>query len=520
MDVWTIALPPAFGFVIGYVTNAVAIGMLFRPFEEVRFLGLRFQGMIPRRKPEIARSVARIVASDLLKEERVAQRVAGDDVRRALETLTLEFARRHSQREYGSMRSLLGTERTEAAVRGLSVALAEGARAVGDWAATPSGRAAAASMIQGFLDRTPADLFPDEEVSLRGAILGKFLEATSSPDLEERLGAALQKTLSHLSSTERTLGQLLPPELREVLLRTVKERVPVLLRRFEEALLSKQNVEKIKGAVRSGIRAYLTETDGGVVRNLVRQLALLGRDRIFREVDEVVDANLYRLGELVYEEGNRVHLEASVAEAVDGVLSRTPGELLAPMPPEAMGRLCDQAATWLCGQLRRPAVLESLTEGFEREFGRLFRTPLRELATLSGAEADAATRWSANLCHWASSGGLERLVRQEGRPLAEGLLDLPLGQPARFAPADLLLELLRLGLDHLMPVLASKVPEILRIVDVQGLIEREVLFLPPREVERVILAVAKRELWAITWWGGVLGALVGGVQSALWSFRP
>jgi len=52
-------------------------------------------------------------------------------------------------------------------------------------------------------------------------------------------------------------------------------------------------------------------------------------------------------------------------------------------------------------------------------------------------------------------------------------------------------------------------------VDVQGLVEREVLGFSPEEVERVILTVAGRELRSITWWGGILGALVGGLQSAL-----
>jgi uncharacterized membrane protein YheB (UPF0754 family) len=520
MDFWTLALPPVFGFVIGYITNAVAIGMLFRPFEEVRFLGLRFQGMIPRRKPEIARSVARIVASDLLKEERVAQRIAGEDVRRAFEVLILDLTERCSQRDYGPLRDLLGEERAEAAVRAVNVALTELAQTLGEWVSTPAGVSTTASLIEVLLDRTPFEFVPDEEVSLQQGILGKITGALASPDLAEKLGVALRRAVARLGSSERTLGQLIPPEVHEVLLRTVKEPVPALLRRFEEALLSPQNVEKIKGAVRSGIRAYLSETEGGILKNVVRQLAILGRGRIFREVDEVVDANIYRLRELVYEEENRAHLEASIGEAVDAVLARAPGELFDRMSSDDVDRLCDQAAGWLCDQMRRPGVLEALTQGFEREFGRLFRTPFRELAAISGAEADAADRWARKIGCWAAAGGLQTVVRWDGGSLAAGLLDVPIGRPARFLPSDLLLDITRLGLDHLMPVVARKVPEILRIVDVQGLIEREVLQLSPKEVERVILTVAKRELWAITWWGGVLGAAVGGVQSALWSLRP
>ena len=44
-------LPPVLGAIIGYVTNAIAIRMLFRPFNEIRVLGLRLPftpGLIPR----------------------------------------------------------------------------------------------------------------------------------------------------------------------------------------------------------------------------------------------------------------------------------------------------------------------------------------------------------------------------------------------------------------------------------------------------------------------------------------
>ena len=37
----TLVLPPVLGAIIGYVTNAIAIRMLFRPLTEKRILGLR-----------------------------------------------------------------------------------------------------------------------------------------------------------------------------------------------------------------------------------------------------------------------------------------------------------------------------------------------------------------------------------------------------------------------------------------------------------------------------------------------
>ena len=53
--VWCI--PPLAGAVIGYVTNAVAIKMLFRPLTEIRVFGIRLPftpGILPRHRHKLA----------------------------------------------------------------------------------------------------------------------------------------------------------------------------------------------------------------------------------------------------------------------------------------------------------------------------------------------------------------------------------------------------------------------------------------------------------------------------------
>jgi len=64
---------PAVGALVGWVTNKIAIKMLFRPRKQVNFLGLKIQGVIPRRHHELAVRIAetvhdRLLTSDDLKE--------------------------------------------------------------------------------------------------------------------------------------------------------------------------------------------------------------------------------------------------------------------------------------------------------------------------------------------------------------------------------------------------------------------------------------------------------------------
>ncbi|MBA2521857.1 MAG: hypothetical protein H0V25_00850 [Solirubrobacterales bacterium] len=59
-------LLPVFGVLIGYVTNLVAIVMIFEPVEERRILGFRVHGLFLRRQREVAGIYSKVIAEDIV----------------------------------------------------------------------------------------------------------------------------------------------------------------------------------------------------------------------------------------------------------------------------------------------------------------------------------------------------------------------------------------------------------------------------------------------------------------------
>lgn len=57
---------PVIGAIHGWVTNLLAIRLLFRPRRPIRFLLWTVQGVVPRRRADLAKRVAEIVEKDLL----------------------------------------------------------------------------------------------------------------------------------------------------------------------------------------------------------------------------------------------------------------------------------------------------------------------------------------------------------------------------------------------------------------------------------------------------------------------
>ncbi|MCL2382050.1 MAG: DUF445 family protein [Treponema sp.] len=77
-------LPPLVGGLIGYVTNLVAIKMLFRPLREIRLFGLRLPftpGILPRERRKLAQSIGDMVERELVTAGVIRERLAKSEVR-------------------------------------------------------------------------------------------------------------------------------------------------------------------------------------------------------------------------------------------------------------------------------------------------------------------------------------------------------------------------------------------------------------------------------------------------------
>lgn len=74
MNWWLVSIPIISGF-IGWVTNWVAIKMLFHPRNPVRVLGLTFHGIFPKRQKQFAEKLGKLVSEELLSFSEIEQKI-------------------------------------------------------------------------------------------------------------------------------------------------------------------------------------------------------------------------------------------------------------------------------------------------------------------------------------------------------------------------------------------------------------------------------------------------------------
>ena len=93
---------PAVGAVIGYITNDIAIRMLFRPHRAKYILGVHVPftpGIIPKEKARIAGAIGKAVSENLMNREVLENSLLSDDMMSKLSNAIDEFVATQSKNE-------------------------------------------------------------------------------------------------------------------------------------------------------------------------------------------------------------------------------------------------------------------------------------------------------------------------------------------------------------------------------------------------------------------------------------
>ncbi|MGH7445450.1 MAG: DUF445 domain-containing protein, partial [Longimicrobiales bacterium] len=229
-----------FGAVAGGVTNAIAVWMLFHPYEPPRVLGYRvrlLQGAIPKNKARLATAMGRTVGGKLLTPEDLARSLQEPGFRKAFDERLTAFLDAIFHEERGSLRELLPPDVLDE----LRIMLQQ----TGDHLltrldthlASDEFRATAhkwAEALAREVDELPIGdlLTPEREQALADAAEGWIGDAVAAPGFEAAIGDYLERGSHRLLKPARTFQELLPPGLVAALERAIAGYLPIALERL------------------------------------------------------------------------------------------------------------------------------------------------------------------------------------------------------------------------------------------------------------------------------------------------
>ena len=79
MNYWLLFTLPFISAFIGWVTNWVAIKMLFHPRQPKKILGFTFQGIFPKRQQQFAEKLGKLVSAELLSFDDIESKISNPE---------------------------------------------------------------------------------------------------------------------------------------------------------------------------------------------------------------------------------------------------------------------------------------------------------------------------------------------------------------------------------------------------------------------------------------------------------
>ena len=514
---WLLFLvPPAVGAVIGLFTNWLAIKMLFRPLEARHVFGIRIPftpGILPRERERIAESLADTVANDLLTQESVEERLRSKGFRNALGVAVHDRLLALMQ---ATPASLAGSFEGPAG-RELGDTAGQVVRSIAGSEPFISGLSAAVlAALDEFKDVQLADLI---DSSLVQGLAERLGTPEGTGQLAQALAGSVFDRLCLAADRGDSLSSFWSQESIEAAAsRLVDLSYPAAARGLSAVI----NQPKVKGSMeRAGAR---------IIRRTLDRLSSVQRFFIgLGQYDRAIIENMPATIDDFVDSIDSMLVEEHIRQTISGRLTLMASELakrslssFKPFSSPEQRIQARQKAVEITGAIVSAMDSGDLLALLKAASGK---TTLGDLVTgvpgMHDGLASGLASWLSGLLAGGNSsdaGPASRLIRSFYETFAGKAGPLNLGELTGLQGSRL--ETLAATISDILVELSVKESaNVLRSLDIRSMVVAKINSLDMIEVERMLLRVIERELRAVTYFGGVLGAAIGLVQSLLFMLR-
>jgi uncharacterized membrane protein YheB (UPF0754 family) len=518
-------LIPLVSALIGYFTNWVAIRMLFRPHQKKRLFGIRLPftpGLIPRKRAELAQSIGLAVGEHLVTEEAVAERFADREVKAKLDEVIHGYIREMLSRPLADLNSLIPDGFREEWT-GFIAGLKE--RIEGWLSELLKGeeledllREQVRGRVEGALARPFGELLPDEILQgLTAQLGGLFQRLVEDERFEQQVRGFLDGRIDSFIQDDRPVSDYIPQGLRQAVYAKLEEFLPGILDRLI-AVLEDQRVQK-------RIKIHLYELVDRLVQDQFRQDSLwdqmkfglietfvISPEEVKLRIDRGVDELAPRVAELVKSPDVRHRIYRSLTGSFDSLLGRRLAEFQ--IDQGTMEGVKEGLVKALVSLARRPELRARLLQTAEKGMERLRDCSVKELLpALAGEKGELLSeRLIEHVSEILRGGAAKQALSGFICGKLDQLLQRPIGRLDHYVSEEIIGQGERAISDHLIGLLQRETPKVVAAIDIKCLVKEKVDQFSTQEVERLIVGVTGDQLKAITWFGAVLGFLIGIVQ--------
>lgn len=489
----------AVGSVIGYITNWLAIKMLFKPHKEHKIAGVRVlftPGLIPKEKPRIAKSVGETIGAHLLTKETILESLCSDNMNAQLDLWVKDKVSQIDNSEItlaDELKQLLGQDYyklLQHIENKISYAVIDNLK-----------KEEAKIAINDFLlEKVVEELKVSPSVLLESNtyreikqnLLSKANSYKNSEEFSTKLEELLKEQINSLENCDKTLEEVIPNALISSLKVYVYNKKYEISMEINDLLKQDKNREKIRSVIAKTIST-----------NLSPMIAM------FLNADSINEKVIKGIDDFLKEEENQVDVAVAINEIIDKLLKNKVSAVLVEMPKEGIDsaikavvktitvnaineELIEEFFNNIEGNLKDNNSIDSILNKFNIDYKNILNKFIKEKLD-TAVESDEFHKKTSEFI----SLSINRFMQMQINEMFTEDKD-KISQVISNVVKDLYNKFIE-----------NKASDVVDILNVSRIVEDKINEFDVDFAEKIIIEIANKELSAITWLGALLGAIMG-----------
>lgn len=497
----------------GYGAAWLAVRMLFRPRQPVKFLGLTIfpQGMIPRHRDRLANAIGKAVGEELVSQETVLEELFEKDfLRKKIQSVVDSYTADILSQNYPSLVEALPSNLREPVLDTISSLQLKIAAHIQKVLKSEETVESISSFVERrvdeFLSKRVSEVVDEKQFN---QILN-FLEtrihgAVKEPALEKKISEFIDQQIDGLATANTTIGELFTPDAVALLKEKAAEQIDPIVHQLTELAAAERTRSQIGALIKKEVHAYYEGLP-------FFKKIFVSRDNLLGEVDELVNESLpKRIEETLRGDFFATEAKTFLDNAIDNAMARPLNEVAGKIAPEQLGRLKAQVKKSVIGLIQGEAVQHSISAYLTDSLHKI--RPHSIDAILQTVHPESEEKLKKML-----AGGLLNILNQDetaniiNKVLTkqiDRLLSEPIGRLSDHVSEE---QIKRAGnnlTETILTAAKEKLPQVIQEFNIGEVVREKINNYPVEKLETLVMSVAKEHLRTIELFGALFGLIIG-----------
>lgn len=478
------------GAVIGYITNWLAIKMLFRPREAKYIFGMKLPftpGLIPKEKSRIANKVGETVGTHLLNSDSLSKALKDDKIKAKFNEVAKEkinqIINSNSTLE-NSLKNTLGENYYALKGNMIDNIAKTILESIQEEEFKNKVKFYIVDSIKERLNKKPEKIIDFINSNKFREVIINTLEEEKTRDI---IGKALLKEVKTLGKEDLTIEEVIPENIKPYIEEYVKSQKDTLVDIIKNLLRDDEVSHKIKSAINDNIPSIVS--------------MFLSGDVIYGKLVSLVDKSLS-------EEENKEYICDAALAFVHESMKKKVSDVINNVGEEKLEVISDALGDKISKKLNTEENIDSIISKLNckissfNSYEEIIKVLFNDYENILIDNIDSMISQIVN--NNQLSGEISKMIEKVfDKFLQNSLNDIC------YNKQNLENSIMSI-LDNLYnDFVENKSAKVLEIVDISSIVEEQINAFEVDYAEEIIIGIANKELKAITWLGALLGGILG-----------